>query len=72
MQKKGTCCVTHKTFRKIILNTLAEPMRTCSSTRTRNPLNLERLRPEKHALAKGNKRDETELCAAGGVVVEGI
>ena len=33
--KKGICCVTHKTFRKIFLNTLAEPMRTCSSTRTR-------------------------------------
>ena len=72
MKKKGICSVTHKTFRKIILNTLAEPMKTCSSTRTRNLLNLERLRPEKHTLAMGNKRDETVLCAAGGVVVEGI
>ena len=33
--KKGICCVNHKTFRKIFLNTLAEPMRICSSTRTR-------------------------------------
>ena len=56
--------VTHKTFRKIILNTLAKPMRTCSSTRTRNPLNLERLRPEKHTLAKGNKRrDCVVVCS---------
>ena len=30
--KKGICCVTHKTFRKIFSNTFAEPMRTCSST----------------------------------------
>ena len=64
MKKKGICCVTHKTFRKIILNTLAKPMRTCSSTRTRNPLNLERLRPEKHTLAKGNtRRDCVVVCS---------
>ena len=64
MIKKGICCVTHKTFRKIILNNLAEPMRTsCSSTRTRNPLNLERLRPEKHTLAKGNKRRDCVVCS---------
>ena len=64
MKKKGICCVTHKTFRKIILNSLAEPMRTsCSSTRTRNPLNLERLRSEKHTLAKGNKRRDCVVCS---------
>ena len=63
MKKKGICCVTHKTFRKIILNTLAESMRTGSSTCTRNPLNLERLRPEKHTLAKGNKRRDCVVCS---------
>ena len=64
MKAKSRKSLPHKRFRKAVLNTLVEPMRTSgSTTRTRNPLNLERLRPQKHILAKGVKRRDCVVCS---------
>ena len=53
MKNKGKKCVPHKMCRKMILNSLAEPMTTSTAiTRTRNTLNLERLRPQKRTFTK--------------------
>ena len=64
MKNKGKKFVPQMMFRKMILNSLAEPMRTSTATtRTRNPLNLERLRPQKHTLAKGKMRRDCVVCS---------
>lgn len=65
-RENGRHILSHKKYRKVLVNVLVEPVKTTGPprhTRTRLPQNLERLQPTRHTLSKGTKRRDCAVCS---------